>query len=163
MGASRILRMIEVRDASPDELPVVFSIMLQAFEEYRGVLEPPSGALVETVETARAAFAEGGAVLALIGGEPVGSARYTRMPDHLYCSRLATLPAHRGKGVAGAMLGKVHEIAQALGYAEVRLSTREVMEANLRFYLRLGYEIIGKEPHPKGEGIVVLFRKRLTP
>jgi len=154
--------MIEVREATIEEIPLVRQIMLEAFEEYRGVLDPPSGALTETLEETLANVARGGAILAFVSGEAVGSGRYERMPDHLYRSRISVLPSHRGQGLAGAMLSFMDDLARQHGFDEIRLSTREVMESNQRLYLRRGYEIVGREKHPKGEGIVLMLAKRLS-
>lgn len=154
--------MVTVRNAKDDELPQVYAIMRTAFEEYRGLLEPPSGALIETLDDVRRNAAEGGAVLAFLDDEPVGSARYVRKNDHVYCRRIAVLPFARRRGIATAMIEHVHRVAAELGFSEVRLATRAVMESNLRFYLRLGYEVIRSAPHPSGGGIVVDLAKRLA-
>jgi len=152
---------VEVRDATLEEMPLVRRIMQESFEEYRGLLDPPSGALTETLEGMLESVKGGGAILVFVSGEPVGSARYERMVDHLYTSRISVLPAHRGKGLAGAMLTFIDQVAKRLGYTEVRLSTREVMESNQRMYLHHGYEVINREKHPKGEGIVLVLSKRI--
>ncbi|MCW5940847.1 MAG: GNAT family N-acetyltransferase [Fimbriimonadaceae bacterium] len=152
---------VEVRIASDDELPLVYEIMRAAFEEYRGVLDPPSGALVETLDDARRSTAKGGAVLGFVEDRAVGSARFERRTGHVYCWRIAVLPVARGRGVATAMLEHIHGEARRLGYREVRLATREVMESNLRYYRKLGYEVVSRAPHPSGGGIVVELAKRL--
>jgi GNAT superfamily N-acetyltransferase len=108
-------------------MPMVWSIMQAAFEEYRDVLFPPSGALTETLDQAMVSLERGGAILAFLDGVPVGSARYERRENHIYSSRIGVLPAHRGIGIAGAMLETIDEVARRQGFSEVRLSTREVM------------------------------------
>ena len=154
--------MIEVRIATAEEWPLVHQIMLEAFEEYRGVLDPPSAALSETLEDVRSSVANGGSLLAFMEGQPAGSARYALHEDHAYCSRLAVLPSKRRLGVAGAMLDFIEQTAKGLGIPEVRLSTREVMESNLKLYERQGYTATARSPHPKGGGIVVDFAKRVS-
>ena len=154
-------KIIEVREATEGEFPIVHQIMLAAFEEYRGLIEPPSGALSETVDDVRQSAADGAALIAFLNGEPVGSARYACRSDHLYCSRISVLPSARGQGLATAILAHIHVIAKDLGYGEVRLSTREVMESNQKLYLKLGYSIVAREPHPQGEGIVLVLAKRI--
>ena len=76
--------------------------MRVTFEEYRGTLEPPSGALCETIEDVRDAIRCGGAFLAFTGDAAVRSARYRAFPDHAYAERIAVLPQHRGRGIASA-------------------------------------------------------------
>ncbi|PWV98428.1 hypothetical protein DFQ01_11863 [Paenibacillus cellulosilyticus] len=57
---------IQIREAVIDEWAAVHRIMCEAFEEYRGVLHPPSGALREELEdTIRKLSPRGGAVLAM--------------------------------------------------------------------------------------------------
>ena len=153
--------MLEIREATEVELALVRRIMLEAFEEYRGVLEPPSGAITETLEDVRSSAAKGGAILAFLEGEPVASARYERREGYLYCWRLSVLSSARGRGIATAMLEHVHRRAETLGYPEVRLSTREVMQSNLRMYERLGYVVLSRQPHPAGESIVLELAKSI--
>ena len=154
--------MLDVRGATDEEMAIVHQIMLDAFEEYRGALDPPSGAHTETLDDVRASAAEGGAILAILDGISVGSARYEFKADHVYCGRLAVLPTARGRGIGGRMLEFIHEVAKLHGYPEVRLSTREVMESNRRLYLRHGYGIVRRARHPKGGGIVLDFVKRIS-
>ena len=153
--------MLTVRLATTEELSIVHEVMLASFEELRGVLDPPSGAHAETLEDVIVAVEKGGAILALVNKKPVGTARYELHPDHLYCGRVGVLPDHRGQGIASAILEFIDEVAREHALPEVRLSTREVMESNLRLYERLGYRITSRAPHKKGTSIVVELSKRL--
>ncbi len=153
--------MIEVRRATREELPIVHEITRAAFEEYRGTVDPPPNALDETLEEVEASYNATEIVLALLDGEPAGSIRLTFKDDHIYCTRVAVHPSKQRKGVAGAMLTHIADIAKARGYREVRLATREVMESNLRLYERNGFQITGKYVHPKGPGIVVDLVKKV--
>lgn len=67
---------IRITNATLDDAPLVYDIMQRAFAEYFGVLEPPSGVHVETLDDVIVALDQGGAILAWIGSEAVGSARY---------------------------------------------------------------------------------------
>ena len=49
MGAGAI----ELREATTADLPTLLVLVHKAFEEYRGRLDPPSGAHDETLETPR--------------------------------------------------------------------------------------------------------------
>lgn len=51
----------EIRTASTDEIELVHQTMMLAFEEYRGRLHPPSGALSENTETILSKISEHGA------------------------------------------------------------------------------------------------------
>jgi hypothetical protein len=90
---------ITIRKVGVERASKVLGIMQLAFEEYRGRLVPPSGALTETAEDVRTAIRGGGAFFAFAGDTAVGSACYRLFPDHAYAERVAVLPEHRGKGV----------------------------------------------------------------
>ena len=153
--------MIEVRRATRDELPAVHEITLAAFEEYRGKVDPPPNALGETLEEVEASFETNEIILALLDGEPAGTIRLTFTEDHIYCTRVAVHPTKQRRGVAGAMLDHITELAKARGFPEIRLATREVMESNLRLYERNGFQITDRYVHSKGPGIVVDLVKKV--
>lgn len=153
--------MTQITHATLDQAPLVHQIMLEAFEEFRGVLDPPSGAHIETVEKVLKIMAEGGALLAWEGEQAVGSLRYLYQSDHLYVGRVSVLPAYRGRGIAGEMMRAVEPIARDQGYAEIHLSVRMVLQSNLIFYERLGYETLNTHLHEKGNAMVVNMGKRL--
>jgi ribosomal protein S18 acetylase RimI-like enzyme len=152
-----------IRLASLDEAPVVHSVMLKAFSEYHGVLGVSSSALTESVEDVRAAMQQGGGILALMGGEPVGSARFTLHTDHLHLARLSTLPEVRGQGISRAMVTWLEEHARSLGLSEVQLNVRMSLMNNWRFYTALGYEAISIVPHSRGADTSVKMVKLLVP
>ncbi len=142
--------MLTVALATRDDAALVHRIMIAAFEEYRGVLEPPSSTHTETVEDVRRAFDSGGAVLARLDGEAVGSARFHSRPDYLYGGRVSVLPARRGRGVGSALMGVLLDHARALGLPEVRVEVRLSLPSNVALYRRLGFRTISEQPHPRG-------------
>ena len=146
--------MLEVRLASHEELPIVHALMLEAFEEFRDKLDPPTGALKETLADVEAAATQGGAFLAFWDGLPVGTGRYLFQGDHVYCGRLAVKPDYRGRGIAKALLDRIEQVAKEAGYPEVRLATREVMQDNVRLYTSRGYEVVEVSEHQSGGGNV---------
>jgi GNAT superfamily N-acetyltransferase len=136
--------------------------MQAAFEEYRGVLEPPSGAHDEAVADVDRAMADGGAVLAWDGDEPVGSARFAMFPERVYVGRVSVLPSHRRRGIATAMMRWVEELARQAGRACVEIAVRASLPSNVRLYESLGYDVYAIEPHARGpEMNVVHMRKWL--
>jgi GNAT superfamily N-acetyltransferase len=122
---------ITIRTAGVEQANEVLRIMRLAFEEYHGRLVPPSGALTETVEDVRTAISDGGAFLAFAGDVAVGSARYRLFLDHAYAERIAVLPAHRGRGVAVALMAAFEDAVQALGVPEARVGVRASLPSNL--------------------------------
>ncbi len=152
---------LRVTDAAPEDAPLVYDIMQVAFAEYLGVLYPPSGVHDETVEDVVDAFKDGGAILAWLGNQAVGSARYTFHDDYFYIGRVSVLPGYRGHGVASAMMNHLEAIARARGYKCLEIGVRMVLESNVNLYKRLGYEVTDRFEHPKGGGIVLTMSKKL--
>jgi ribosomal protein S18 acetylase RimI-like enzyme len=135
--------------------------MLEAFEEYRAVLQPPSSSHAESVADVQRVMARGGAVLAWANATPIGSARFLLEPDHLYVGRVAVLPAFRRLGVATAMMRFLENVARAHQRLEVRVAVRGSLPSNVRLYAGLGYEVVGIEAHQRGPDTVTDMRKRL--
>ncbi|MFN8378303.1 MAG: GNAT family N-acetyltransferase [Anaerolineae bacterium] len=142
--------MLRVTQATTDEAPLVYSIMVESLEEYRGVLKPPSGVFRETPADVRAAMAKGGAFLAWWGVLLTGSARYRFERDHVYVGRVSVLPAYRGRGVATALMQAIEPRAQAAGFRRLRLGVRLILDSNIRLYERLGYLVVSVQEHEKG-------------
>lgn len=144
------------------EARVVREIMLAAYAEYEGSLPVASGAHVETVADVLDAMRQGGAVLAVDGERPVGSARFAREPEHLYVGRLAVLPSHRRRGVASAIMNFLEGIAPSLGLNSIRIGVRESLPSNIALYRSLGYEVLDVSPHPRGADRVWAMVKHIA-
>ncbi|HEY1012792.1 MAG TPA: GNAT family N-acetyltransferase [Herpetosiphonaceae bacterium] len=154
--------MIEIRPGGPGELPEIVELIKAAFAEYEGLLDPPSSAQAKTVAATRAELADGGALVAAEAGRLVGCVFYHRRPDHIYLDRLAVLPAERGRGLAGALLRAVEELALAEGLPETRLSVRLALAENRAWYERCGYAFEAHGTHAGyAEPTYVRLRKPL--
>jgi GNAT superfamily N-acetyltransferase/predicted kinase len=154
-----------LREASPDDASLVFSLTLAAYEEYRHTLLPPSGVFGESLDDVRRELECSGGVIATLAGEPVGCARYERDPagGFLYFGRLAVLPAFRRRGIAARIVRWLEARALALGVPEVRLGARLSLPGNIRLYTNLGYETYDHEERA-GFGVVSAeMRRRLLP
>ncbi len=138
---------LELREATADDLPTIVGITRAAFEEYRGVLDPPSGAHRETVENVRDKLAAGTSVLALLEGQAVGAVYYSAAPEYVYLGRLAVLPDYRGRGVGAALVAYVEQAARDLGRARVRLGVRVALPRLRARYQRLGYRVYEERYH----------------
>jgi ribosomal protein S18 acetylase RimI-like enzyme len=154
---------VRVRVAGIAEAALVHEITQAAFATHVGKLDPPSGALSETVTDAAAAIRRGGAAVAYDGATAVGSARWEITPDHLYVGRVAVLPAHRRRGVATALMRFIEAMAPGLGCQAVVVGVRGSLMDNVALYRSLGYEIVGTAKHPRGTDQVITMRKRLSP
>jgi GNAT superfamily N-acetyltransferase len=141
---------ITIRTVGVEQGSEVRRMMQLAFEEYRGQVIPPSRALMETIDDVRTAIRGGGAFLAFAGDVAVGSAGYRLFPDRAYSKRIAVLPAHRGRGIATALMAAFEEAVHALGAPEARVNVRASPPSNLRFYENLGYRALASRPYPTG-------------
>jgi ribosomal protein S18 acetylase RimI-like enzyme len=147
--------------ATLDDAELMRQIMQAAFAEYAGVLRPESGAHTESTEAVRQTLARGGGVLAWIGTEAAGAARYEPRGRFLYIGRVAVLPAYRGRGIASAMMLYLEGVARELGLPAVQVGVRMSLPSNLALYQGLGYELIDVQPHPRGPDRVGTLVKRL--
>ena len=152
---------MRVTRASTSDAGLVDAITKAAFEEYRGVLDPPSGVVDETVEDVARAIERGGAMLAWDGDGAVGCARFEPRPDCLYVGRVAVLPAHRRQGVGTALMLEMECVARELGLSALRVGVRSSLPSNVGLYQRLGYEVITVEPHPRGPDSTIWLTRQL--
>jgi ribosomal protein S18 acetylase RimI-like enzyme len=153
---------LRIELASVADAALVHRLMWEAFAEYDGVLEPPTGALAESVADVEAAIAAGGAVLVWQGKEAIASARFQPEADHLYIGRVSVPPAHRGNGLARAVMAFLEEHGRTLGLPEAQVGVRRNLPGNIALYERLGYVIVREEPHPRGPAYTsVTMSKRL--
>jgi len=136
-----------LREATAADLPTLLALVHGAFEEYRGRLDPPSGAHAETLETLGRALRTGAALLVTVDSQPAGCVFYHREPDHVYFGRLSVLAAYRGHGLGGALTDGVERRALAMGVPRVELGVRIALPALRAYYERRGYRVIRHETH----------------
>jgi len=141
--------MTRIREASGSDAAMIASLVVAAFEEYRGRLEPPSAALLETSETIESQLVGAyGATLAEVDGVPAGCVLFTPRGRDLYFGRLSVLPAFRRTGLAEALVASVESEAARRGCDGVLLSVRLALPANQRLFTRLGYSEVARHAHP---------------
>ncbi|MDI6871510.1 MAG: GNAT family N-acetyltransferase [Bacillota bacterium] len=158
---------VEIRLATPEEAPLVHSVTLDAFAEYRN-LPTPSGALSESLEDVEGLMREGveQAALCLVDGVAVGSVRFLRSKDGLYFKRLAVRPGFRRRGIARAIVGWLEEYARQNGESVVWCNVRAEIQQNVRLYASLGYEAYDERVVVRSDGArvpVVSMRKAVKP
>ena len=137
-----------VREAHSDEAGLVLDILLCAFSEYKGRLDPPSGVHSETTASIRDRLKAGGALVCEIGGTAVGCVFYAPKADHLYVGRLAVVPEHRRRGIGDMLLRASERRAGELGFARVRIGVRSALEKLRAYYEARGYAPIAFRSHP---------------
>jgi ribosomal protein S18 acetylase RimI-like enzyme len=143
MSDSLILRAATAVDA-----PVVAATIAAAFEQYRGRLEPESGAFDETADGIAAELGhESGCILAEQNGKVLGCVMVKLLEGDLYFGRLAVLPSARGRGIARLLIDAVEDEARRRELPGVRLGVRIVLTENQALFTSLGYVEIGREAH----------------
>ena len=65
-----------VRETHSDDAGLLHDILVRAFSEYEGRLDPPSGVHSETIAAVRNKLNEGGALICEVGGEAAGCVFY---------------------------------------------------------------------------------------
>jgi GNAT superfamily N-acetyltransferase len=138
---------LTILPAGPDDPDRLVALIQAAFEEYRGLLNPPSSAHTQTPQRLLREMADGGALIALAGGEPAGCVLFHFRADHLYWDRLAVLPAFRRHGVGRALIAAVEDLARTRGYAQVRLSVRLEHARTRAYYESLDYRFFALGTH----------------
>ncbi len=136
-----------IAEAAETDAAIITQLLHTAFEEYRGVLDPPSGAHDETVEKVREKMKAAHVVMARCGGVPAGCVFYELDGDALYLSRLAVLPEYRRRGLGQALIAFVESRARALGLTHVRLAVRLALPHLRARYERLGYHLYEMGTH----------------
>jgi len=138
---------IVLREATVADIPTLVTLVRTAFEEYRGRLDPPSGAHNETPETLHQALQTGFAALALVNAEAVGCVFYHQEGEHMYLGRLSVLRRFRRYGVGRALTEYVEQRARDLGLPRVQLGVRTALPHLQAYYARLGYRVVCYEAH----------------
>jgi ribosomal protein S18 acetylase RimI-like enzyme len=137
-----------LRAATAADAAAVAATIAAAFEQYRGKLEPESGAFGETTEGIAAELArDSGAIIAERNGQIVGCVMLKLMDDDLYFGRLSVMPAARGLGIARRLIEAIEDEARRRELAGIRLGVRIVLTENQRLFASLGYVEISREAH----------------
>jgi len=139
---------IQLRQADKRDAPILVSILHAAFEEYRGRLDPPSGAHIESVDDIHQKLETASAVIASFDGETAGCVFYEPEETAMYLGRLAVLPPFRRHGIGRALIEYVEEQARQFELAHVHLGVRVALPYLMAYYQGLGYTITAYGMHP---------------
>lgn len=140
---------VVLRHATVADAPAIAATIAAAFEQYRGRLQPESGAFRETA-AAIAGELEGGSdgIVAERNGALIGCVMLKPQDGDLYFGRLSVRPEARGGGLARRLIAAVEAEARRRGLAGVRLGVRIVLTDNQRLFASLGYAETSREAHP---------------
>jgi ribosomal protein S18 acetylase RimI-like enzyme len=152
---------VVIRPATSDDVSTITTTIRTAFEEYRGVLNPPSGSHNESEDTVAKKLAQGAGFMATVEGALAGVVLCYPEDDHLYLGRLAVLPDFRQYGVGKALANAVEAYARAQAYPYIRLGVRVQLTQNRAFFERLGYEFVAYDRHPGFEEPTFLHMQKV--
>lgn len=147
---------MEMKIAEEMDVPVVYKLMLEAFEEYR-TLDVPSSALNESLDALQIAIKNNSekALLCSINGVPLGTCRFILKEDTLYFSRVSVTPLARGKGIAKAMLLWLEKYAYDNFQRTMECRVRLSLPKNIELYESMGYFISKEEVVTNPNGYLV--------
>jgi tRNA threonylcarbamoyladenosine biosynthesis protein TsaE len=135
---------LEVTEVGPEAAPHVVAIIHDAFS-HRPELDPPSTALSETEASVAEALANGGGVLALLDGRPVGALLIEPAGDAAVLRRVSVSPDAQQHGVARALRATAEEVIARRGFARVRVTARAELPATVGFWGRGGYRQVAQQ------------------
>jgi len=136
-----------VRDAHDEDVERLRDVLVRAFREYEGRLDPPSGVHSETVASLASRLKEGGALICEADGIAAGSIFYAPKAGYLYVGRLGVIPECRGRGIGDMLLRAAERRAGELGLSRVRLGVRLSLGALRAYYEARGYVSIALGRH----------------
>ncbi|MGH2364636.1 MAG: GNAT family N-acetyltransferase [Steroidobacteraceae bacterium] len=122
----------------PEAAELVHQLTQAAFAP-QALLDPPSGAVSETVEVVREHLTSGRGIVATVGGEAVATARVGLHDEYLHLRRLAVRPDCQRRGIGRAIMLWLRCQAPKLGRHEIRLGVRHDMPGNRALYAALDY------------------------
>jgi tRNA threonylcarbamoyladenosine biosynthesis protein TsaE len=134
---------VVVRRVGPEAAEQVMHVVHEAFSA-RPPLDPPPGALKETVHTIRGKLADGGGLLACIDDEPVGTLILDPIGSSTYIRRFGVVPGQQGLGIAGRLIdAAVDAVADSgRGTDDLIVQAREELPQTVRFWDRQGFREI---------------------
>lgn len=161
-----------IRPITDADLLEVAALLRKAFEEYRGLLNPPSGAHEESAEQLRLVLKDSRALIAVVKNPSidanapndriVGCVFYQFLFDHVYLFRLAVLPGYRCRGIGHALIQQVEDITRYADIHLIQLGVRTQLPENQAFYEKLGYKVLRYEAHKAyPEPTVAILQKSL--
>lgn len=146
---------LDVIEAGPEHAELVVDVIRRSFGA-RPVLDPPSTATDETVESIAEVLGSAGGLLVERRGRPMGALLFDESrPGQLGLRRVSVDPDIQSRGVASAMVGVAEDTAEERGKDGVWLHVREELPDTVRFWERRRYHEVGRR------GTLIEFAKPL--
>jgi GNAT superfamily N-acetyltransferase len=136
-----------IRPATPTDVPHVLRLV-RALAEYERMLHEVTATEAELHEALFGALPRAHAVLAEVGGEPVGLALfyYTlntfKLRPNIFLEDLFVDPAHRGTGIGLALIRDLAQRAVAEDCGRIEWRVLNWNQPSIDFYRRLGAQPI---------------------
>ena len=134
---------VDIRPATSADVPIVLRL-IKALAEYERLTHEVVATETSVRETLFGSRPRAEAVIACVGGEPVGFAvwfhNYSTFVSRpgLYLEDLFVLPEWRGRGIGRALLRHLARIAVSRGCGRMEWAVLDWNEPAIRFYRSLG-------------------------
>ncbi len=154
--------MAPYRCTAPCDWLALLRLIQTAFADMDGRIDPPSSmhSLTEDTIADQARTAEVWA----IGTPPVACMFLTPRDGSLYIGKLAVARAHRGQGLARALIATAELRARALHYPALELQTRVELVENHVTFRALGFVEVARTAHSGfTRPTTVTFRRPVLP
>lgn len=146
---------LDVIEAKPRHAAAVVGVIHKSFGARR-VLDPPTTALDETVDSVAATLSTAGGLLVQRRGKPMGALLFDdSRPGQLGLRRVSVDPEIQDRGIASAMVGVAEDTAEEQGKDGIWLHVRVELPENIRFWTHRFYYPVSQE------GPMILFGKTL--
>jgi len=133
--------------ASEADAPAMVEVVHAAFGA-RPVVDPPSTAGAETVESVAEALRRGGGVYASVDGRPAGAVLVGSTPEGAATfARVSVHPDFQRHGIASAMVAAAEDLAAVQGHDRVDLFAREEFAELIAFWSHRGFHVARLAPH----------------
>jgi ribosomal protein S18 acetylase RimI-like enzyme len=130
----------------PYDWPALLTLIRTEFAFMDGRIDPPSSMHALTPDSI-ALQARTGEVWVL-GHPPVACVFLSPKPQALYVGKLAVAAAHRGQGLARALIDLAETRARALHLPALELQTRVELTENQAAFRALGFVVVARTAHP---------------
>lgn len=134
------------RVLAPYDWASLLRLIRDEFAFMEGRIDPPSSMHRLTEDDIARQAVEG--EVWVIGAPPRACVFLTRKGDALYLGKLAVAAAHRGMGLARALVDVAAERARAMGLPALELQVRVELAENQAAFAALGFAETGRTAHP---------------
>ena len=129
------------------EATEIFQVYQEAFLQLEGLIDPPTSAANQTIETFSKSFGRVDICVCILGDTIVGCVFFKPDGKGLYLYRLAVSPHHQGKGIAKRLIRHVQDQAGERGCRFVALNVRIPLTDNQRLFKSQGFEEVSRHCH----------------